>query len=242
MVVGTYDLLNGAYDGFNEHGLTISGLVDQELSNTAGGTVQDLRLLTNQNGLSYLQMVRLILEGARNIDEAQQLVSKLTVYFPLDGIHFLLGDRTGKSTVLEFYKKNQDDVNLSFIFIPQPIDKPAIMTNHSIRAYPDQNSFVQPVSTKPYDTFYRYMRLYDYLQASYFHKYTVDDGLYAMSMVYGYADDGSEGGAKAFPVRTIWSLVMDIDDLSLKIKFYTTDNVAQQTPLFTDAFTFKLQR
>ncbi|MEI8356467.1 MAG: C45 family autoproteolytic acyltransferase/hydrolase, partial [Deltaproteobacteria bacterium] len=217
MVVGTYDLLNGAYDGFNEHGLTISGLVDQGLSNTPGGTVTQLNLLPEQTGLSYLQMVRLILEGARNIEEAEQLVSKLTVYFPLDGIHFLLGDRTGKSTILEFYKKNPEDLNLSFIFIPQPTDRPAIMTNHSIRVYPDPSYFVQPVSIEPYNTFYRYMRLYDYLQASYFHKYTPDDGLYAMSMVYGYADDGSEGGAKPFPVRTIWSLVMDIDDLSLKI-------------------------
>lgn len=42
MVVGTFDLLNGAYDGFNEKGLVISGLVDQSLSATSGGVVKDM--------------------------------------------------------------------------------------------------------------------------------------------------------------------------------------------------------
>ena len=86
------------------------------------------------------------------------------------------------------------------------------------------------------------MRLHDYLQASVFHKYTPDDGLYAMSMVYGFVNDASEGTAMPLPLRTVWSLVMDVDDLSMKIKFYTKDDVALETPVFTDAFSFSLQK
>ena len=51
-------------------------------------------------------MVRAILEGARTVDEAKQLVSSLKVYFPMTGIHFLIGDRSGRSIVLEFYEDN----------------------------------------------------------------------------------------------------------------------------------------
>ncbi len=243
MVVGTFDLLNGVYDGFNEQGLTISGLVDQELANEKGAIVDFSQMMT-KNGISYMQMVRLILESARTVADVPQIVSNLSVYFPLDGIHFMIGDRNGNSIILEFYKTNPMDANspMTYIVIPQSSTKPAIMTNHSIRKYPDPSTFPTPPSTAPYDTFYRYMRLYNYLQASVFHCYTPDDGLYAMSLVYGYANDASEGAAKPFPVRTIWSLVMDVDDLSLKIKFYTFSNDAKKTPLFTDAFTFKLQK
>jgi len=240
MVVGTFDLVNGAFDGFNEHGLSISGLVDQSLKLTAGITT-----MTQQPGLSYLQMVRMILENARTVDDVPKLLANLTVYFPLDGIHFLLGDRNGNARFLEFY--SPDGKTLSFRYFAQDqtkiLVKPTIMTNHPMwENFDTSSSKYQYDPTKSYDTYYRYMRLYDYLQASAFHYYTPDDGLYAMSLVYGYANDSSEGAAEPFPVRTIWSLVMDVDDLSLKIKFYTVDNEAQKTPVFTDTMTFKMQK
>ncbi|MHB8793334.1 MAG: C45 family autoproteolytic acyltransferase/hydrolase [Thermoleophilia bacterium] len=233
LVVGTFDLMNGAYDGFNEHGLCISGLVDQNL---AQKTVP-LGDLEKQEGLSYLQMVRAILEGARTVDEAKQLVSDLKVYFLMDGIHFLIGDRDGNSMVLEF---SEDDLSPRFTYPASPA--PTIMTNHSVSKYPTVDKFPPIDKTKPYDTFYRYMRLYDYLQASVFHKYTPDDGLHAMSMVYGFVNDESEGTAMPLPLRTVWSLVMDVDDLSMKIRFYTADDDTNNTPVFSDAFIFHLQK
>lgn len=232
LVVGTFDLLNGAYDGFNEHGLCISGLVDQNL---AQKTVP-LSELEKQEGLSYLQMVRAILEGARTVDEVKKIVTDLKVYFPMDGIHWLIGDRNGNAMVLEFSEED-----LSPRFIEQASPGPSIMTNHSVAKFPSMESFPPIDRTKPYDTFYRYTRLHDFLQASAFHKYTPGDGLYAMSMVYGFVNDASEGTAMALPLRTVWSLVMDMDDLSMKIKFYTVDDDASGEPLFSDAFAFSLQ-
>lgn len=233
LVVGTLDLLNGAYDGFNEHGLTISGLVDQNLKDK---TVP-LSDLETADGLNYLQMVRVILEGARTVAEARQLVSNLKVYFPMDGIHFLIGDRNGNSLILEFSEQD-----LSPRFVDPPYPGPTIMTNHSVFKTPTINTFPPIDYTQSYNTYYRYMRLYDYLQASVFHKYTPDDGLYAMSLVYGFVDDASEGTLTPLPLRTVWSLVMDVDDLSMKIKFYTVDNSTFKTPIFTDTYTFKLQK
>ncbi len=238
MVVGTFDLMNGAYDGFNEKGLVISGLVDQALTFTPGGVVQDLTKLTSQEGLSYLQMVRLLLENAATIDDVDRLLANLKVYFPIDGIHFLIGDRSGNAAILEFYL--DADKKMTYTLIRQPANSPTIITNHSMRLNPDPSKYTYD-KTKPYDTFYRYMRLYDYLQASAFLKYTLDDGLYAMSLVYGYADDASEGAAAPFPVRAIWSVAMDVDDLSMKIKFYTADNTALKQPIMTDAYTFRLK-
>ncbi len=233
LVVGTFDLLNGAYDGFNEHGLCLSGLVDQNLAHK---TVP-LGELGQQEGLNYLQMVRAVLEGARTVDDARKLVSDLKVYFPMDGMHFLLGDRNGNSMILEF---SEDDLSPRFTSSAAP--GPTIMTNHSVHNYPTVDSFPPIDKSKPYDTFYRYMRLNDYLQSSVFHKYTPDDGLYAMSMVYGFVDDQSEGTALPLPLRTVWSLVMDLDDLSMKIKFYTKDDETLGEPLFTEAYAFRLQK
>ena len=67
--------------------------------------------LGKQEGLSYLQMVRALLEGARTVDEAKKLVSGLKVYFPMDGIHFLISDRNGDSMILEFA---EDDLSPRF--------------------------------------------------------------------------------------------------------------------------------
>ncbi|MFA6002124.1 MAG: C45 family peptidase [Thermoleophilia bacterium] len=233
LVIGTFDLLNGAYDGLNEHGLSISGLVDQNL---AQKTVP-LSDLEKQEGLSYLQMVRALLEGARTVDEAKQLVSDLKVYFPMDGIHFLIGDRNGDSMILEF---SEEDLSPRFISPASP--GPSIMTNHPVKEYPTIDTFPPIDKTKAYDTFYRYTRLHDYLEASVFHKYTPDDGLHAMSMVYGFVNDESEGTAMPLPLRTVWSLVMDLDDLSMKIKFYTADDDTSATPILTDAYTFSLRK
>ncbi len=143
LVVGTFDLLNGAYDGFNEHGLCISGLVDQNLEQK---TVP-LNELEQQEGLSYLQMVKALLEGARTVDEAKELVSDLKVYFPMDGIHFLLGDRNGNSTILEF---SEDDLSPRFTDPASP--GPSIMTNHSARNYPTVDTLPPIDKSLPYDT------------------------------------------------------------------------------------------
>jgi hypothetical protein len=156
----------------------------------------------------------------------------------MDGMHFLIGDRNGNSMILEFSEKD-----LSPRFLMQPSGSPTIITNHSIFYEPTVESFKKPIDySKPYDTHYRYLRLYDYLQGTRGTMYTADDGLFAMSLVYGYADDASEGTAKALPLRTVWSLVMDLDDLSMKIKFYTKDNTALKIPLFSDCRTFRLRR
>ena len=233
LVIATFDLLNGAYDGFNENGLIISGLVDQNLSQK---TVP-LNELGVQAGLNYLQMVRAVLEGAQTVEEAKKIVSNLDVYFPMDGMHFLIGDRSGNSMIIEF---SEYDLSPRFIFPAVP--GPTIMTNHSVHKYPTIDTFPPVDESKPYDTFYRYMRLHDYLQASVFHKKTIDDGLYAMSLVYGFANDDTEGTALPLPLRTVWSLVMDANDLSVKIRFYTKDDDALGAPLFSDAYTFMLQR
>lgn len=233
LVTGTFDLLSGVFDGFNEHGLTISGLVDQNIPDKF-----KLKDWSAAVGLSYLQMARAVLEGARTVDEAKQLVSNLTVYFPMDGMHFLIGDRNGNSMILEF-----SELDLSPRFLMQKPGAPVILTNHSIFKEPSVADFKERVpTTEPYETHYRYLRLYDYLRSTSGKKYTSDDALFAMSLVYGYADDGSEGAAIPLPLRTVWSLVMDLDDLSMKIKFYTKDNSALKAPLFSDYYTFRLRR
>jgi|GEM_PF-4772460 len=112
-------------------------------------------------------MVHLLLENAATLDDVDKLLAKLTVYFPMEGIHFLLGDRSGNSAIFEFYIVNPNDPNpkMTYTLMRQASTSPTIMTNHSMRLNPDPSKYTYDRS-KSYDTFYRYIRLYNYLQAS----------------------------------------------------------------------------
>lgn len=80
------------FDGMNEYGVAISGL------NVPGEVVFD----PNKVILSRYEMRRLVLDYARNVDEAIALISKYNCNTS-DTVHFLLSDAHGNSAVIEYY-------------------------------------------------------------------------------------------------------------------------------------------
>lgn len=66
-----------------------------------------------------------------------------------------------------------------------------------------------------------------------------------MSLVYGRVSEADEGGHHDFPLRTLYTTVVDIDNRTVEVKFYTTDGQTDPTtgltePLFSKPFRFSL--
>ncbi len=94
---GLHRLLNAPYlplDGMNEYGLSIGQM-------TANGSVAP----TNPNKITLGDVVsiRLVLDRAKTVDEAVDLLGNYNIYFPpAPPMHFLISDKTGKSVIIEY--------------------------------------------------------------------------------------------------------------------------------------------
>ncbi len=85
-------------DGMNEHGLAISFL-------SAGRAVSPA--LEDAITLNPYDVIRVVLEKAKTVDEAVELLHNYNFYFgstPMDmtPVHYMIADSTGKSIVVEF--------------------------------------------------------------------------------------------------------------------------------------------
>jgi hypothetical protein len=80
------------FDGMNEYGVTISGL------NVPGETVFDPNKIT----ISRYEIRRLVLEHARNVEEAIALIEEYNCSTS-HSVHYLLSDAYGNSAVIEYY-------------------------------------------------------------------------------------------------------------------------------------------
>ena len=80
-------------DGINEYGLFIASLLDYE---------EQLPLNENKPNIYGELLYRVILDYAKNTEEALEIVDKFNVHFFLGTEHFLLCDKSGRSVVVEF--------------------------------------------------------------------------------------------------------------------------------------------
>lgn len=80
-------------DGINEYGLVIANLCDNS---------SQLPLKENKPNIYNSLLYRLILDYAKNVEEAITIVNKFNVYFPVCTEHFMLCDKSGKSGIVEF--------------------------------------------------------------------------------------------------------------------------------------------
>ncbi|MGE5607581.1 MAG: carcinine hydrolase/isopenicillin-N N-acyltransferase family protein [Bacteroidota bacterium] len=82
-------------DGMNEYGLAIgmTYVPEAEFANKPG-----------QETIFSLEAVRLLLDHAKNINEAIELLSKYNITFPVLPSHFLIADSSGETVVVEFIK------------------------------------------------------------------------------------------------------------------------------------------
>ncbi|MFC1576832.1 C45 family autoproteolytic acyltransferase/hydrolase [Candidatus Omnitrophota bacterium] len=236
IVIGSLDLLNGGQSGMNSEGLIVAILADNnapESDDTSLTSSGD-----NTGGLNTLQTVRLLLDNCADVEEAKiaLLNNKFVVGF--EPSHFLIGDRFGDSFIFETASK---DFGIHFT---DNNGRPQVMTNHAVYLYPDVKTFPEYPPSATYNSFYRYRALYDYLQG-HEGKVSADDAMDAMSLVYAHTHDADEGAARPTPCRTLWTMLYDVNERSVELKFYLKDGpvdpgTGDPTLVFTDLFKFEL--
>jgi len=236
IVVGALDLLNGFQGGMNSEGLIVALLEDD-----LGTPSTDINPLGDDvGGLNMLQLDRLILDTCATVEEAKVAIlnSKLVAGF-LPG-HLQICDRSGKAFIFDISPKD-----FSYHFTENN-GQPQVITNHSIFLYPDISKF-PPYSPKgTYNTFYRYVKLADYVKGHQ-GKFSPADIKEAMSLVYAHTTDIAERSVGPLPHRTLWTMLYDINERSIEVKFYLKDGpidpaTGDPSLVFTEPFRFKLKK
>jgi len=81
------------FDGMNENGLAVGTM---SVGHAAGGSDE------NKVTLDSLELIRLMLDYARDVPEALKLIEDYNVDFGTVPVHYLLADRAGNSAVVEY--------------------------------------------------------------------------------------------------------------------------------------------
>ena len=234
--LGSFDLLNLPTDGVNQHGLYAAGFTDQQAAQAsfpiAGGS---------DSGLCVTQLLSLLMNKCRSVQEAKLAILQQHLYFTVEPVHHLLADTSGDVAVFE-----TDPKSGKYIFVDGVKGKPFIITNHALHLYPTPASFPQVDPKIAYNTFNRYRKLEQAL-AAHQGKWSVEDCFQIMAQVYGNAMDKEEAGTfLPYPLRTLYTMVMDLTDPQVTIKFYLRDGTKEKDAkianlVFSEPFNIKLK-
>jgi len=207
------ELLNFPMDGINEHGLSATALVDQQ------GRGQPIPGVGGHDaGLSTMHVISLLMTQCKTVREAKLMILRQRIFFPVEALHWVISDPTGASTIFE-----ADSRTGEYVFVDGNEGKPQVCTNHALHVYPTPASFPQTDPKANYNTFNRFRTLQDAVDSRQ-DKFTVDDCFQILSKVYGATDDAEEAGAhNPYPIRTLWTFVMDLTDRTIYIKYYLRD-------------------
>jgi hypothetical protein len=90
-----FSLTHWAVDGVNEHGLSIN-------SATNGEEYFWQEPYPGQPAVFSGHMARMVMDTCATVDEALRLIGSVRVWFPNEGLHWLIADASGKAVVVEF--------------------------------------------------------------------------------------------------------------------------------------------
>jgi len=236
LVIGTSDLLNGVVDGINEKGLAVASLQDGDtyndpLTSLAGG---------KSTGLNGLQVLRTILEHCADVDEAKERLLTSKISMPYMGQHFLIYDESGNATIAEF-----DNTSREVIFTDYE-DTPVVLTNYAVHLNPDVSKLSPTNPDDPHDDYLRSIKLHNYID-THDGKFNATDAWVSMAEVQA-ASDGISEGVLTGGVRLLWTVVTDLTDKTMTVKFFLkdgpiTDNKTRTHELnLSEPYTFKLER
>ncbi len=242
MAIGGMEL-NSVTDGLNSEGLGISLLEDEGME-----PVLETPLAGDRNsGITCTQITRLVLETCRTVEEAKAafLANKEFIAMAGVGVHYMVYDSQGNSAIIEW---NKSDGNL--YFTDGSSSKPNIMTNHPMYIYSkysleDLSEEMNLISyNDPYDTFNRYITLYN-ITSSHKGKFSDEDAANVLSSVEGNTVAMVEGAMTPIPINTIWNVILDLTDRSMNVKFFLKNGPVDEatnmsTLIFTPYLAFKM--
>lgn len=240
MAIGGMEL-NSVIDGLNSEGLGISLLEDEGMEPVLETPIAGDRT----SGIMSIQITRLVLETCRTVEEAKEAFLVNKEFLPIGGVHYMVYDSQGNSTIIEW---NRSDGNL--YFTDGNSDKPNIMTNHPMYKYSkysleNLSEEKNPLSYyDPYDTINRYITLYN-ITSSHKGKFSEEDAAEVLGAVEGNTALPVEGAMTPLPINTIWNVILDLTDRSLKMKFFLEkgpmdEATNEETLIFTPYLDFKM--
>jgi hypothetical protein len=235
LVIGSLDLMNGFQSGINSEGLLVAMLADNDSAKSLETNPDG----DDSGGLSMLQLNRLVLDTCATIEEAKIVILNNKLAIGFEPGHVLIGDRYGKCFIYEVSAK---DLSARFV---DGSGKPMIITNHAVHKHPDVDKFPSFDPKATYNSFYRYLVLYKFLQ-DHPGKLAFDDVRNALVRTYGNTHDADEGAAAPLPLRTLYPMVYDISERTLDVKFYLKDGdldpgTGKPVLVFSKPFTFTLK-
>jgi predicted choloylglycine hydrolase len=124
LMMVSYDLVAGCIDGMNEHGLGVALLADDQGHGEGRATGA-------QVGLSEIKTPRFFLERCRTVSECVALAPSIPYYFTFIACHYIVGDPSGHSAVIEWEPVSKK------LHIVEGGKKPQVVTNHMLSAFPD---------------------------------------------------------------------------------------------------------
>jgi hypothetical protein len=178
-----YSLTHWAVDGFNERGLSIN-------TATNGEEYFWQEPYPRQPAVFSGHMARIVMDTCATVDEALQLIGSVRVWFPNEGLHWLIADASGKAVVVEF------DLNRRMVVLDRsgPYE---LMTNTALQK---GDAYVSGVCV-------RFRTAQPRLEG----------GLSGTAEMLDLLRSIRPTGA--YPYRTLWTAVMDLSDRSLEMHY-----------------------
>ncbi|MEU3273306.1 C45 family peptidase [Saccharomonospora sp. NPDC006951] len=197
----TMNELDGCMEGINEHGLAVALLIaDME---TAGEPSD----AGPQVGIGSAQLPRFVLDTCENVEQAQRALLGAKQYDLGTPLHYLIADRHGDAFVWETGPGGSEYI--------VPADGEALcVTNHLLHKRHDPGN-------APADN--------DETVRSYERLETIRDRTKSGPMSAGAVRDALDEvafdsrNAGAYPVRTLWRTVFDLDERSMTTHFFLGD-------------------
>ncbi|MFB3764207.1 MAG: carcinine hydrolase/isopenicillin-N N-acyltransferase family protein [Methanotrichaceae archaeon] len=192
------------------------------------------------NGLSDLLAARMILDTCKSIEEAKLVLLNNRVYFPFIGLHFLIYDKYGNSTIAEFLSK---DDRIHFTDATNSI---RVMTNHPVCLYPTPDTCPKPdTNIGYYDSFQRYKTLTE-IASGHRGKFSYQDMIDLLRTVYAEVYYGSLLSENVkIPERTVINSLLDLTDGTILARYYLRDGptdplLGGPSNIFSKFFSFSL--
>jgi predicted choloylglycine hydrolase len=177
-----YSMYHWVVDGINEKGLSIDCATNGEEYNWNEPYPGVPAVFSGH-------MARIVMDTCATVDEAVALIGSVRVWFPNEGLHWIIADAAGKSAVVEF------DLDRKMVVIDRP-GPYELMTNTALQKGEDYVS----------GNCWRYGRAKPMLEAG---VRTKDDMFNIMSNVRPTAGGG----------RTLWTSIMDLNSRTFEVYY-----------------------
>lgn len=198
----TMNDLDGCMEGVNEHGLAVALLIAD--AESATGPVD----AGPQVGISSLQLPRFVLETCRNVAEAKQALLLAKQYDFGMPLHYLIADASGAAFVWERGAGGVEHIVTA--------DGPLCVTNHPLHRHPEPTR-LPPDNEETMRTYERAATLAKRADGAGMSKGRLRETLDEVSF--------SAANSGAYPIRTLWSTIIDATGPTMTTRFYLGDNV-----------------